>query len=174
MQAKELQIEQDRAAMIDLERKLAQFRQALEGERASAQEKLAVLDEAHKKLAHAFKALAAEALQSNNQSFLELAKTNLETFQQGAKDDLDKRQLAIDELVKPVKESLEKVDAKIQDLEKAREGAIRDSASRWRRSWTRRRTSAAKPPTWSRPCARPSSADDGAKSSLSGSSRWPA
>jgi DNA recombination protein RmuC len=123
LQAKEIQLSQDRAAAVELERNLAQYRQALESERQNTQEKLAVLDEAHKKLSDAFKALAAEALQSNNQSFLELAKTNLETFHQGAKDDLDKRQQAIDALVKPVKESLEKVDTKIQDLEKSREGA---------------------------------------------------
>jgi DNA recombination protein RmuC len=123
LQARELRIEQDRASQIDLERKLAQYRQALEGERKSAQEKLAVLDEAHTKLSDAFKALAAEALQKNNQSFLDLAKTNLETFQQGAKEDLDKRQVAIDAMVKPVRESLDKVDTKIQELEKSREGA---------------------------------------------------
>jgi DNA recombination protein RmuC len=52
--------------------------------------------------------------------FLEHAKTQLEKFHEAAKGDLDKRQTAIDELVKPVKESLGKVDAKLQDIEKIR------------------------------------------------------
>ena len=85
-----------------------------------AQEKLALLDDAKRQLADAFKALAADALKSSNTSFLELAKTQLEKFQESAKGDLDKRQTAIDELVKPVKESLGKVDAKLQEIEKSR------------------------------------------------------
>ena len=88
-----------------------------------AEEKLAVVNQAQQKLADAFKALAAEALKSNNQSFLELAKATLEKFQETAKGDLEKRQQAIQELVKPVKESLDKVDTKINELEKARAGA---------------------------------------------------
>ena len=44
-------------------------------------------------------------------------------FQQGARGDLDKRQVAIDALVAPVQASLEKVDEKIGALEKAREHA---------------------------------------------------
>ena len=55
--------------------------------------------------------------------FLELAKATLEKFQESAKGDLEKRQQAILELVKPVKESLDKVDSKIGELEKARAGA---------------------------------------------------
>lgn len=86
-------------------------------------DKLQLLDDARQKLADAFKALASDALKSNNQSFLQLAKENLDKFQVAAQGDLEKRQQAIDELVKPVKESLDKVDSKIQELEKAREGA---------------------------------------------------
>ena len=78
------------------------------------------LDDAKRQLTDAFKALAAEALKSSNTSFLELAKTQLEKFQESARGDLEKRQTAIDELVKPVKESLGKVDAKLQELEKTR------------------------------------------------------
>ena len=48
---------------------------------------------------------------------MELAKTQLEKFQESARGDLEKRQTAIDELVKPVKESLGKVDAKLQEIE---------------------------------------------------------
>ena len=95
----------------------------LEEERKANREKLALIDEAQKKLADTFKALSADALQSNNQQFLALAKSNLERFQETAKGDLEKRTQAIDELVKPLKESLEKVDGKIGELEKTRAGA---------------------------------------------------
>ncbi len=95
----------------------------LEKERRAAQEKLALVDEAQTRLSDAFKALSSDALKSNNQQFLELAKSTLEKFQEGARGDLDARRKAIDELVKPVRESLEKVDGKINDLEKARVGA---------------------------------------------------
>ena len=95
----------------------------LQKERESAAEKLAVLDDAQKKLREAFSALSAEALRTNNQQFLELAKTTLEKHQETARGDLDKRQQAIDALVKPVTETLGKFDSKLRDLETLREGA---------------------------------------------------
>jgi DNA recombination protein RmuC len=95
----------------------------LQKERETSAEKLALWNQAEQKLTDAFKALSAEALSSNNQSFLNLATTALKTFQESAKGDLEKRQQAIDAIVLPVKQSLEKVDAKIQALETAREGA---------------------------------------------------
>src|ERR1051326_3897308 len=95
----------------------------LEDERRASQEKLALLSSAEEKLTDAFKALSADALRHNNRSFLDLAKQNLETFQQNAKGDLERRHSAINDLIKPLKESLEKVDGKIGELEKNRAGA---------------------------------------------------
>src|SRR6185436_11600437 len=95
----------------------------LEEERKASQEKITLLNNAEAKLADAFKALSADALRNNNQSFLDLAKQNLETFQQTAKGELERRQSAIGDLIKPLKESLEKVDGKIGELEKNRVGA---------------------------------------------------
>src|SRR5689334_15549962 len=95
----------------------------LEDERRASQEKLALLSSAEEKLTDAFKALSADALRNNNHSFLDLAKQNLETFQQNAKGDLERRQSAINDLIKPLRESLEKVDGKIGELEKTRAGA---------------------------------------------------
>ncbi len=106
-----------------LRQKAVELDTTLHQERKQTEEKLGVLDEAQRKLSDAFKALAAEALKSNSQSFLQLAKTTLETFQESAKGDLATRQQAIQQLVQPLKESLTKVDAKIHDLEKARVGA---------------------------------------------------
>jgi DNA recombination protein RmuC len=102
---------------------VAELGTKLEEERKAGEAKLALLNQAQQKLSDAFKALAAEALNSNNQSFLELARTKLEKFQEVAKGELDTRQKAIGELVKPLKESLEKVDTRIAELEKARAGA---------------------------------------------------
>ena len=123
VQQLEAQIREGQDTETSLRTKLAQYATTLDQERKQADEKLAVVNQAQQKLADAFKALAAEALKSNNQSFLDLAKATLEKFQETAKGDLEKRQQAIQELVKPVKESLDKVDSKINDLEKARAGA---------------------------------------------------
>ena len=110
----EQKVHEAQAAESNFKAKLAQYAAILDQERKQAEEKLAVVNQAQEKLADAFKALAAEALKSNNQSFLELAKATLEKFQETAKGDLEKRQQAIQELVKPVKESLEKVDTQDQ------------------------------------------------------------
>ena len=69
-------------------------------ERKAADQKLALLNEAQQRLSDAFKALSSEALKSNNQAFLDLAKATLEKFQEGAKGDLEARQKAVDELVR--------------------------------------------------------------------------
>jgi len=86
----------------------------------SAAEKQKLLAEAETSLLNAFKALSADALKSNNQAFMELAKASLEKFQDNAKGDLDARHKAVDALVKPLWESLEKVDGKLGEIEKAR------------------------------------------------------
>ena len=95
----------------------------LEGERRAAQERSESFRQASDELTQKFKALSRDALKDNNQSFLELAKANLEKIQETAKGDLELRRSAIDELVKPLKESLDKVDGRIGELEKARAGA---------------------------------------------------
>src|SRR5207244_6648815 len=93
------------------------------GDRRAAQERNESFKQVTDELAEKFKALSRDALKDNNQEFLNLARVTLERFQESAKGDLELRQRAIDQLVKPLKESLEKVDDKIGDLEKARAGA---------------------------------------------------
>ncbi|MBZ5619439.1 MAG: DNA recombination protein RmuC [Acidobacteriia bacterium] len=72
---------------------------------------------------NAFKALSSDALARNNQAFLDLAKASLAETQEAARGDLEMRQQAIVAMVTPVRASLDKVDSKIQELEKARSGA---------------------------------------------------
>ena len=95
----------------------------LEVERRAAAEQLALLDEAEAKLRDTFRSLSAEALQQNNRSFLDLATTSLGEFQKTAVTELDHRQLQFDALVRPVRESLERVDQKLAAVERDRVGA---------------------------------------------------
>lgn len=102
---------------------LAATEAKLAAERQSAEQSLRLLEEARAKLSDAFKALSSDALKSNNQAFLELARTTLERFQKSAEGDLEARQKAVDQLVQPLKESLAKVDGKLGEIERARIGA---------------------------------------------------
>jgi DNA recombination protein RmuC len=104
----------------DLQTRLAESQTRLTEERKAAEEKLALLNQAQLKLSEAFRALSADALKSNNQAFLDLARATLETFHKQASGDLEKRQQAIDELVRPLKESLAKVEQNVQELERKR------------------------------------------------------
>lgn len=109
-----------RTRLAEVEAAKSRTENELAGERAGAAERITILTEAHERLKTEFSALSADALKSNNQSFLELARTTFGQLHQQSADELGKRQQAIDSMVKPLKESLEKVDARIGEIEKAR------------------------------------------------------
>ena len=115
-----LRIEEQRTQIGMRDRQIAEISTTLEQERKSAQEKLAILEEATEKLKATFEALSSEALKTNNRAFLELAKTQLDAYQKEAKLDLEKRQEGVAHLLGPIKESFQKFDKKIEDLEKGR------------------------------------------------------
>ncbi|MEC8052377.1 MAG: DNA recombination protein RmuC [Myxococcota bacterium] len=104
----------------ELRAKAVQLQTTIEQERRQSKEKLELLNQAQVKLSDTFKALSANALKDNNDAFLKLAQESLSKFQEGAKGDLEKRQIAIDSLVKPVEKSLKQVDEKLQDIERKR------------------------------------------------------
>ncbi len=112
-----------RARLVEIENLKSKIENALATERATAAERIQALTDAHDRLTSSFKALSADALRSNNQSFLDLARESFGKLHQQSADELGKRQQAIDSMVKPLKESLEKVDAKIGEIEKARASA---------------------------------------------------
>lgn len=92
----------------------------------STEDKQKMLETARESLGDAFKALSSDALKSSSTQFLELARLELEKLQSEARGDMDKRQTAVANLVEPIRESLEKVDSNIRQMELSREGAYRD------------------------------------------------
>ena len=117
----ELAAERERSAKLGGEK--ARLESDLAHEKKSAEEKLDLLRRASAEMRESFGALSADALKSNNASFLDLAKATLEKFQSEARGDLDSRRKAVEGLVAPIRESLDRVGGQVQDLEKARREA---------------------------------------------------
>jgi len=125
LQEKELlylrsQLEAKAKEIQNAQSEVAGLQATLEQERKAAVEKLALVTRASEELKNAFESLASRALQSNNESFLQLAKESLAQFQRQATGELENRKLAVENLVKPISESLGKVDEQIRALEKDR------------------------------------------------------
>ena len=95
----------------------------LEEAQKNLDEQKRLLDEAAQKLKDTFNALSSEALKSNNQAFLDLARKTMENYISEAKGDLGKRQEAIELMIKPLKETLQKYESQIRELESSRQGA---------------------------------------------------
>jgi DNA recombination protein RmuC len=102
---------------------LGELRARLEVELKAAADKQALLERAEAKLSDTFKALSADALRVSSEQFLRLAKSSLATQTEEAKGEIEKRKTAIENLVKPVADSLGKFELRIGEIEKLREGA---------------------------------------------------
>src|SRR5436309_725114 len=75
---------------------------------------------ARKTLRDAFHALSADALKSNNETFLQLAESRLREARVAAASDIDERKRAIEDLLAPMKTTLEQVEREIKDSERHR------------------------------------------------------
>jgi DNA recombination protein RmuC len=98
----------------------AMLQRDLEHERELGEERLRVNREAAGQLSEHFKALSADALRSNNEQFVQLARATLERYQVEARGDLDARRKAVAELVDPLAKSIAQVDEQIQKLDRER------------------------------------------------------
>ena len=124
---RDAELETERARRVGEAAARAALQAEVAAERKAADEKLALVQDAQRKLADTFGALSQSALQANSDQFLRLARESLGRFAEAANGDLEKRQTAIAELVRPVRDSLEKVDGRIREIESARD---RGSATR--------------------------------------------
>jgi len=80
----------------------------------------ALLDDAEKKLTDTFKLLAAEALRTTSDDFIKRADEKFRAERETAGKDFEARQKSIDELVKPARESLTKLDGELRRIENDR------------------------------------------------------
>jgi DNA recombination protein RmuC len=103
-------------ARLYSQRRITQLETTLQIERQAAAEQLAGVEKT-------FAVLSNEALRSNSQTFLQLAQETLNRFQVHAKDELEQKERAVEHLVKPIRETLEKAEQQIRLMENERKQA---------------------------------------------------
>jgi DNA recombination protein RmuC len=106
-----------------LRNKYSRLMVTLSYERKAAAQKEAAFQQATRNLKDTFNALAGNVLKENSAQFLQLAQENLKQFQIQAESDLAQREKAVENLVKPVREALDKTESQIRIMEKERKEA---------------------------------------------------
>lgn len=122
-EADHLELDRLRRELTDISRARAVAETQAAEAAKHVEEQKALLAQARHELAESFQALSGEALKQNNEAFLNLAKTSFQTLHAEAKGDLAQRQQAIDELVKPLSETLHRYDEQLRQLEQSRQAA---------------------------------------------------
>jgi len=81
------------------------------------------LKKTKKSLQNTFKSLSYDVLTQNSQTFIDLAKVNFDRYHEKFNVDIEKKQKKLENILSPIKESLDKMDSYTKDLEKQRHGA---------------------------------------------------
>jgi DNA recombination protein RmuC len=95
----------------------------LDAERAGARERETTRGQDEQRIRDAFAAVAGDALAKNNEAFMTLAETRIAAAKAAADGDLGQRQQAIENLVAPLRQSLDNVTNQLNSVEKERVGS---------------------------------------------------
>lgn len=125
---KQLEIERD--ALVSIRQAWAEAQQArvtaetrMEDTARQLLEQKSLIDHTRQELMGSFQALSGEALKQNSEAFLKLAAVSFETLHVKSDSDLVQRQQAIDALVRPLQESLQRYAEEVHVLEQSRQSA---------------------------------------------------
>lgn len=120
------QLHQTQAQTISLQGDKSRLEATLAASEAQVLRERELLAKTRVELTDSFKALAGEALSASTGQFLKLAAERFTSLQTGAAADLEQRRVAFENLVKPVADSLGKVEKQIGEIEKDRAGSYQN------------------------------------------------
>ncbi len=109
-----------RATRIQLESQIAEKDTLISNDEARIAEQANSLEQAQSSLKAAFQEMAQDSLARNNKMFLELAEQKLNAHEEKTKAELSAKEKAVDSLIKPIHEALNKTREQIDSLEKTR------------------------------------------------------
>ncbi|MDA0680902.1 MAG: DNA recombination protein RmuC [Proteobacteria bacterium] len=112
-----------RGRKIRLENELRLLESRIKDQYALQVERDSAYESATTRLATAFSELSNQSLKANSETFLRLAEQNLGAHQERAKRELGDREQAVESLVKPIREALQKSQIQISELERSRSEA---------------------------------------------------
>jgi DNA recombination protein RmuC len=113
--------QQELAALLEDNARLETL---LEAQQESMQEKAHSLSELRRQIELTFKSLAGDALRSNSSEFLKLADVNFRNLQLKASGALQQREKAVESMVRPIREALDKTDQQLRKMETDRQQAF--------------------------------------------------
>jgi len=109
--------------ITDLEKRKVQLETVIEKERLAANEKITLLQDLRKNMTETYQALSAGALRDNSRAFFDMAQTAFKQYIESAKTDFDSRNQTVRDIIRPVRETLDKYDDQIRAMEREREKA---------------------------------------------------
>ncbi len=115
------EMEQLRQTLVESQAGRTKAETRMEEVTRSLEDQRSMLAQARQELHQSFEALSGQALKQNNEAFLNLARTSFAALHAEAKGELSQRQQAIDELVKPLEESLRRYEEQLSQAEQIRQ-----------------------------------------------------
>jgi DNA recombination protein RmuC len=100
----------------------AEARARVEETQKRFEEERGLLAQAERSLADTFKSLASDTLRQSSGDFLKLAEAKLKAAQELASKDFEAREKKIDDIVKPARDSLARLDEELRKMENDRRG----------------------------------------------------
>lgn len=124
LEARGQKIVEQQKDLIRLHASVSELGTRLEEAKKTSEEKIGAIEALQARAAETFQSIGAEALASNNKAFLELAGDALSRLREPAAGDLEERQTLFGKIMDPLRSSLDRVDARIGELEQERAAAF--------------------------------------------------
>ena len=124
LRGRELQLDQRSQDVATLQAERAQLAAQLAEQEKRLAETSTVLAGMQQQMKDAFAALSGETLKATTEQFFSLAQAQFARLQEGAQGELAQKQKAVDDIVRPVAETLGKLDAHLRESEQARAGSF--------------------------------------------------
>ncbi|MFW7377604.1 MAG: DNA recombination protein RmuC [Oligoflexus sp.] len=117
------QLEEFRNKFYTGQSRIAALEAELQMEKVQHEDRIKVYEATENRLKDVFKVMSVDALKTNHQGLMQIAESLFTKYEAQVSERFERKEEAIANLVKPVYQTLDKFEVKVQELEKQRVGA---------------------------------------------------